>query len=225
MPKNNRLEAVLWDLDGVIADTGEYHYQAWREVFGKRGVDYGREEFMRHFGQRHDTIIYDALGYDISREEFDAITDAKQASYRRRVGADIRPLPGAIELIKSLNRQGIKSAIASSAPPENIEIILRGLGIEGCFQAIAAGTEVPEGKPSPQVFRLAAEKLGADPGSCVVIEDAIAGVAAAHRAGMKCIAVTNSHSRDSLKNADLIVGSLEEVGVETLAGLFRGNTG
>ena len=106
---------------------------------------------------------------------------------------NIIPLPGAVELIKSLNEHGIKSAIGSSAVPENIDVILEGLGIKDCFQAIAYGTEVAEGKPSPEIFLLAAEKLGVKPANCVVIEDAIAGVAAAKRAGMKCVAVTNSH--------------------------------
>jgi len=215
-----RLEAVLWDLDGVIADTADYHYGGWQEVFGQRGVAFTREDFMRHFGQRHDTIIRFALGDDISREEFDVITRQKQGKYRQLVADNIKPLPGAIELIKSLNKNKIRTAIASSAPLENIEIIIRGLGIEDCFQAIACGTEVPEGKPSPQIFLLAAEKLGTEPGNCVVIEDAIAGVAGANQAGMKCIAVTNSHPVSSLREADLIVSTLKAIDVGDLERLF-----
>jgi beta-phosphoglucomutase family hydrolase len=215
-----KLEAVLWDLDGVIADTGSYHYQAWQDVFQKRGVDFTEKDFMRHFGQRHDTIIRSALGANISPEEFDAITREKQASYRRRVTGNIKPLPGAVALIRSLKRHGLKMAIASSAPPENIEIIIRGLGIEDYFQAIARGTEVAEGKPSPQVFLLAAKKLNTEPGNCLVIEDAVAGVTAARQAGMKCVAVTNSHPRKSLKEADLIVDTLEAVSLSDLTRLF-----
>jgi len=218
---DGQLEAVLWDLDGVIADTGDYHYRAWQDVFGQRGVTFTEEDFMRHFGRRHDTIIRFALGDNVSREEFDIITREKQEKYRQIVADNIKPLPGAIELIKSLNNYRIKTAIASSAPLKNVEIIIRGLGIEDCFQAIAWGTEVPEGKPSPQVFLLAAGKLEAEPGNCVVIEDAIAGVAAAKQAGMKCVAVTNSHPGSSLKKADLVVDTLEAVGIGDLDGLFR----
>jgi len=217
----SKLEAVLWDLDGVIADTGDYHYRAWQDVFGQRGVTFTKEDFMRHFGRRHDTIIRFALGDDVSREEFDTITREKQENYRRLVADNIKPLPGAIELIKSLNNHCIKTAIASSAPLENIEIIIRGLGIYDCFQAIAWGTEVPEGKPSPQIFLLAARKLGVEPGNCVVIEDAIAGVSAAKQAGMKCIAVTNSHPISSLRKADLIVSTLEAVDIDDLNVLFQ----
>ena len=218
---DHRLEAVLWDLDGVIADTAECHYQAWRDVFGQRGFDFSREDFMRFFGRRHDTIIKFALGKDLPPQEFEVIAAEKQASYRRRVSRNMRALPGAIELLKTLREHGIKSAIASSAPMENITIILRGLGIEEYFQAIAPGTEVPEGKPSPQVFLLATERLGVDPGNCVVIEDAIAGVSAARRAGMKCVAVTNSHPASALKNADLVIDSLEKIGIRELATLFK----
>ncbi len=218
---DRRLEAVLWDLDGVIADTGDYHYRAWGDIFQEKGVTFTREDFMRHFGQRHDTIIRFALGDDISPEEFEAITERKQQEYRRLVAGNIKPLPGAVELIKSLNEHRIKTAIASSAPLDNIEIIIKGLGIEDCFQAIAWGTEVPEGKPSPQIFLLAAKKLGVEPGNCLVIEDAIAGVDAAREAGMKCIAVTNSHPISSLRKADLIVSTLEAIDIDDLHVLFQ----
>lgn len=214
------LEAVLWDMDGVIADTADYHYDAWREVLAERGVTLSKADFMKLFGQRSETILKFALGDKISPEEANKITDRKQALYRRNVAQNIVPLPGAVTLIKSLNQNHIKTAIASSAVQANIDVILRGLGIEKDFQAIVAGTEVAEGKPSPLVFQLAAKKLGVKPGNCVVIEDAIAGVAAAKRAGMKCLAVTNSHPGKSLKNADLIVDTLEKVNINTLKALF-----
>jgi beta-phosphoglucomutase family hydrolase len=215
------LEAVLWDMDGVIADTADYHYNAWREVFKERGVAFSKADFMQYFGRRADTIIKFALGDKISPGELEKITERKQVIYRRNVADNIRPMPGAVALIKSLKRQGIKTAIASSAVPANIDVILRGLGIEKHFQAIVPGTEVAEGKPSPLIFQLAADKLGVKPGNCVVIEDAIAGVAAAKSAGMKCLAVTNSHPGQSLQKADLIVDSLEKVDVNILKALFN----
>jgi len=218
---DTHLEAVLWDLDGVIADTADCHYRAWQSIFKERGVEFSQADFMRYFGRRHDTIVRFALGDSLSPAEFHAISEKKQSLYRHLVSQNIIPLPGAVTLIKSLNAHGIKTAIGSSAVQENIDVILKGIGIEGCFQAIACGMEVAEGKPSPQIFLLAAEKLGVRPADCVVIEDAIAGVAAARRAGMKCVAVTNSHPRDKLQNADLVVDSLEKVTIPVLAGLFR----
>jgi beta-phosphoglucomutase family hydrolase len=217
-----RLEAVLWDMDGVIADTADFHYNAWQEVLGEMGVPFiSKAEFMKLFGQRHDTIIKFALGDKLTPEEISKISGKKQAIYRRDVAKNIIPLPGAIALIKSLNEHGIKTAIASSAVPANIDVIVQGLGIEKYFQAIVWGTEVAEGKPSPLIFQLAAKKLDVKPANCVVIEDAIAGVTAAKRAGMKCLAVTNSHPIESLKNADLIVDTLEKVDIDVLKGLFK----
>lgn len=220
MPEG-KLEAVLWDLDGVIADTGPYHCRAWQDVFRKRGVDFTEEDFKRYFGQRNDTIIRSTLGGSISPEELDTIAAEKEENYRRRVAGNIKPLPGATELIGALRERGVKLAIASSAPLENVQLILQGLGISNYFQAIVWGREVAEGKPAPQVFLLAATKLGVGPRDCVVIEDAVAGVTAAKRAGMKCVAVTNSHSRSSLQEADLIVDTLEAISVSDLARLFN----
>ncbi|MBN1161009.1 MAG: HAD family phosphatase [Dehalococcoidales bacterium] len=217
----SRLEAVLWDMDGVIADTADYHYGAWRDVFRERGVAFSKTDFMRHFGQRHDTIIKFALGDKLTPEEIEAIADKKQALYRERVSKNVVPLPGAIELIELLKKNRIKTAIATSAVPKNIDVILEGLGIQDSFQTIAFGTEVSEGKPSPQVFQLAAKRLGVRPADCVVIEDAIAGVAAAKRAGMKCVAVTNSHPGRDLQNADFIVDTLEKVDINVLRSLFN----
>lgn len=220
MPENG-LRAVIWDMDGVIVDSAPYHCKAWQDVFRERGVNFTEEDFRRIFGQRNDTIIRVTLGDSISSDEVDAIADEKEENYRRRVAQSIEPLPGAIELIRLLGENGVKLAIASSAPVENIQLITRGLGIDSCFQAIVWGREVTEGKPSPQGFLLAAKKLGVEPQDCVVIEDAVAGVAAAKRAGMKCLAVTNTHSKASLGEAELIVDTLEAVSVEILEGLFN----
>ena len=215
-----QLEAVLFDMDGVIADTMQYHYSAWRDILKTMGVTLTEDEFRPLFGQRHDNIIRYALGNKMTYEEIEALSNKKQALYRERVAKDIRPLPGAIELIESLKKNHIKTALASSATPENVDIIMRGLGIGDRFQAYVNGPEVAEGKPSPLIFQLAAKKLGAPPSSCVVIEDAIAGVTAAKDGGMKCVAVTNSHPRAKLKNADLTVDSLVEVNIAVLKGLF-----
>jgi len=213
-------KAVIWDMDGVIVNSGPYHFKSWQYVFQKRGIDFTEEDFRRHFGQRNDTIIRATLGENVSQSEIEVIAGDKEENYRQRVRQNIKPLPGAIKLIKSLRGHGFSAAIASSAPVENIRLITRGLGIENSFQAIVSGREVTEGKPSPQGFLLAAEKLGVEPANCIVIEDAVAGVAGAKRAGMPCIAVTNSHPRESLLEADLIVNTLEAVSVSDLEGLL-----
>ena len=215
-----KAKAVIWDMDGVIADTAPYHFSAWQEVFRKRKVNYTEKDFKHNFGLRNDTIIRNILGRQIAQGEIDAIAKEKEETFRKVIRQKIKPLPGAVELIKSLRKQGFKMAIASSAPMENIRLITGSLGIDNCFQSIVTGQDVTEGKPSPQGFLLAAQRLGVEPKNCIVIEDAVAGVAAAKRAGMRCLAITNNHPRESLKQADLIVDTLEAVTVNDLERLL-----
>ena len=216
----SRKKAIIWDMDGVIADTAPYHFEAWQQVFEKRGVDFTGDDFRRNFGQRNDTIIRNVLGGGLSPSEIDTIAGEKEKNFHQRVRQNIKPLPGAVKLIKSLKEHGFSLALASSAPMENIRLIMRGLGINNCFHTIVSGGEVKEGKPNPQGFLLAAEKLEVAPGNCIVIEDAVAGVAAAKRAGMRCLAVTNTHPRLSLTEADLVVDTLEEITVDNLERLL-----
>ena len=214
-------KAAIWDMDGVIADTAPYHLSAWQEVFQESGVKFTKEDFRHSFGQRNDTIIRNTLGEETSQEEIDAISGEKEASFRRRIEQSLKPLPGVIKLITSLKEYGFKIALASSAPIENIQLLSTGLGIENYFQAIISDKDVTEGKPSPQGFLLAAQRLGVEPKKCIVIEDSVAGVTAAKRAGMHCLAITNTHPRRSLTGADLIVDTLETVTANDLEGLLK----
>jgi len=214
------IKAVIWDMDGVIVDTAPYHFSAWQEAFQKRGVKFTEEDFRRNFGQRNDTIIRNILGDGISQSELDTISEEKEEDFRKKVRQNIKPLPGAIELMKLLIEHGFKMALASSAPIENIKIQTEGLGISDWFQSIISGKDVTEGKPSPQSFLLSAQRLGADPKNCVVIEDAVAGVTAAKRAGMRCLAVTNTHPKRNLMEADLVVDTLEAVAISDLEKLL-----
>ena len=219
MPENTTI-AVIWDMGGVIADTGPYHFRAWQTVFQEKGVNFTREDFTRNFGQRNDTIIRNTLGAETPQTEVASIASEKETIFRKLARGNIKALPGAIELIRSLNEHGIKIALASSAPIENIRLITGSLGIDDCFQAIVTGRDVTEGKPSPQGFLLAARKLGMMPERCVVIEDAIAGVAACKSAGARCLAVTNTNSREKLEKADFIVDTLEWVKTNDLEELI-----
>ena len=214
-------KAVIWDMDGVLADTAPFHLSAWQKVFQERGVKFTKEDFRHSFGRRNDAIIRKTLGKETSQEEIDTISGKKEASFRRKIGRNLKPLPGVIKLITSLEEHGFKMALASSAPIENIQLLSTGLGIENRFQAIISDKDVTQGKPNPQGFLLAAQRLGVEPRNCIVIEDAVAGVAAAKRAGMHCLAITNTHPRESLAEADLIVDTLEGVSINDIEGLLH----
>ncbi len=219
--EGDQLKAVIWDMDGVIADTAPFHFQAWQEVFRKRKIPYSREIFQQNFGKRNDVIVRSIVGEGYPESEMEAILVEKEGLFRAKAAGKLKPIPGAIELIDELKEYGVKVALGTSSPIENGQFVTRQLGIEDNFDAIVWGREVTEGKPSPQIFLLAAERLQVDPKHCVVIEDAVAGVAAAKRAGMKCLAVTNSHPEEKLAEADLVVDNLEYVSVADIAELFN----
>ncbi len=209
-------KAFLWDMDGVISDSGQFHFAAWQETFGKRGIGFSQQDFARLFGSRNDFIIRQVMGEKLSEEEVTAMVQEKEACYRARARGQIRPLPGVIKLLETIKKGNFRLALASSAPKENIDLANAELDLEKYFDVIISGTQVAESKPSPQIYLLAAKELGAEPRHCLVIEDSPLGVKGAKAAGMKCLAVTNTHPEQVLRGADRIVDSLEEIDLITL---------
>jgi beta-phosphoglucomutase family hydrolase len=211
-------KAVLWDLDGVLVDTAPFHFQAWQELFQSVGEGFADADFRRTFGLRNDAILRDILG-ELTPAEVERLAQRKEELYRDKVEGRVTVIPGAMDLLRRLQERGSKMAIVSSTPRENVRVVLRSLGLEGVFGAVVAEEDAPKGKPDPQGFLVAAEKLGVAVGECVVIEDAPGGVEAAKRAGMRCIGVTTSRPREALAGADLVVDSLEEAGVYSFLGI------
>jgi beta-phosphoglucomutase len=199
---------VLWDMDGTLVDSEEYHWRSWRDTMAGEGVPITRAQFLATFGQRNDAILPHWLGVGAPAERIQRIGDAKEALYRellRREG--ISPLPGADEWIRRLRAAGWAQAIASSAPRPNVQAVIHSLQLDGIFQAIVSAEDVHRGKPDPDVFLVAASRLGLPPSRCVVVEDAAAGIEAAGRAGMHSIGV----SRKATLAADLFTPSLADL--------------
>lgn len=215
-----RSQAVLWDMDGVIVDTAPFHLLSWQEVLGKRGVSFAAEDFRRTFGQRNDAIIRGVLGDATPAAEIEAIAQEKEESYRRYVRGNLHPLPGVLPLLEQLYREGFKLALASSAPLPNLQLVGSALGISHLFQAVLSDGDVSRGKPDPEVFLAAARRLWVKPEDCLVIEDSLAGLEAARRAGMKALAVSNTYPAEKLGGADLVVDSLERVDASLLERLL-----
>jgi beta-phosphoglucomutase len=200
--------AVLWDLDGTLVDSEEFHWQSWEHALGLDGVRVTYEQFKSTFGQRNDRILRGWLGVESTDERISRIAEAKEAEYRRLAQVHgLTPLPGAAEWLVRLQADGWKQAIASSAPRQNVEVMLRALHLEPYFNAIVASEDVTRGKPDPQVFLAGAARLSVPPARCIVVEDAAAGVEAAKRAGMRCVGV----SRTARLDADVSVQSLEDL--------------
>ena len=182
--------AVLWDLDGTLVDSEDYHWRAWRETMAAEGVSITTADFRASFGQRNDSVIPLWLGNDVHPEEIQRIGQAKEEYYRCIVQSErLTALPGAKEWLHRLEREGWRQAIASSAPRRNIEVVLEVLGLARFFRVIVSAEDVQRGKPDPQVFILAATQLGVLPTQCVVVEDSVAGIVAAKQANMRSIGV------------------------------------
>jgi HAD superfamily hydrolase (TIGR01509 family) len=205
---------VLWDLDGVLVDTGDAHYHSWAKALDAHRVPFTREQFRATFGMNNAGILQLLLGPAFSLEALEVIGDEKEHYFRESVRGRVQLLPGVVEWLARLQAQGLRQAIASSAPPANIEAIVAELDLRPYFEALVSGADLP-GKPDPATFLLAAEKINCPPPHCLVVEDAIAGVTAAKRAGMKCIAVTTTNPASVLQDADLITHRLDALPADT----------
>jgi beta-phosphoglucomutase family hydrolase len=198
--------AVLWDLDGTLVDSEEYHWQAWRDAMAAEGVAITRQQFLRTFGLRNDVVVPMLLGAGGPPERIERIGREKEDDYRRLVRTSgLDPLPGAAEWVRRLHQEGWLQAIGSSAPRLNIQVVMEAIGLGSYFEAISSAEDVTAGKPDPQVFLVAAARLGVDPSRCIVVEDAAGGVEAARRAGMRSIGI--GHAGKPL-GADVSVPSL-----------------
>ncbi len=214
------LQAIIWDLDGVIIDSSEQHRLAWQRLAAETGVSFTNEDFWKTFGRSNAAIIPLFWGSHLSREQIDALADRKEVYFRDLLRGNLHALPGALELMQAARAAGLKQSLASSAPMANIEAISEGLGLHRWLDAFVSGDRLPHGKPAPDIFLLAAERLGIAPAHCLVIEDAPAGVAAAKAANMRCLAVTNSHPASDLAAADRILPSLAQVHLPDLQAML-----
>jgi len=196
--------AVLWDMDGVLADTGNFHFTAWKLTLNDLEIPFELEDFRNTFGMNNAGILEWVFKKKPNPEEVAQISDRKESLFRDLVKGKAELLPGVQMWLRQFLAWEFKQAITSSAPPENIDVLVAELKIKEYFDAIVSGFDLP-GKPNPDVFLKAANIVRVRPENCVVIEDAIAGVEGAKRAGMKCIAVTTTNLASALEKADYIV--------------------
>ena len=206
---NTSARAVLWDVDGTLVDSAEYHWLTWREALAREHYDLTRAQFDATFGQRNDTILRGYFGADFPALEIERIADTKETLYRELIRTrGIEPLPGVRAWLSRLHASGWRQCIASSAPRLNVEAIMSALGIGNYFQAFASAEEVARGKPHPDIFLAAARKVNVPPARAVVVEDAPAGLEGARRAGCRTIGVLSTHPT---LEADIIVKTLAEL--------------
>ncbi len=214
---------AIFDWDGVIIDSSSHHEESWERLAKETGFTLPEGHFKKGFGMKNEFIIPNLLNWSNGPEEIRQLSLRKEELYREiLLEWGIRPLPGVTEWLAELRQHGIRCAIGSSTHRLNIDTSLSVLRFEDCFAAIVTAEDVSRGKPDPEVFLTAAERLGIDPSHCVVFEDALVGIEAAHRGGMKVVAVATTNPIEALKAADLAVHRLDELSVDQIAALIVG---
>ena len=214
-------KAVIFDVDGVLVDSYQPHFESWRQTLAELGVEFTEQQFRATFGRTSLDIIKQLYG-EMSDEEAHRVDDRKEAAYRDIIRDDFPAIDGAAELVDALSDAGFALAVGSSGPSENVLLTLECLGRKDKFGAIVTRVDVTRGKPDPQVFQIGAERVGVPPHLCAVIEDAVPGIEAANRAEMSSIALTGTATREQLSHAKHVVDSLRELSPEQIATLIEG---
>jgi HAD superfamily hydrolase (TIGR01509 family) len=214
--------AAIFDWDGVIIDSSRQHEESWDRLALEINKPLPEGHFKAGFGRKNEFIIPNILKWTEDPAEIVKYSLRKEALYRDIIRErGLEPLPGVRTLLDRLAAAAIPCAVGSSTHRENIEVSLELLGLRSYFPKIVTSEDVSHGKPDPEVFLKAAEKLAFNPARCVVFEDAHVGIEAAHRAGMRVIAVATTNAVADLGKADLAVTRLDEVDIPRIESLFN----
>jgi beta-phosphoglucomutase len=214
-------KAVIFDMDGVLIDSYEAHFQSWVELGQETGITYTRENFAWAFGRTSRECIATFWPKTLTTQQIRELDDRKELLYRNIIAAHLPIMDGILKLIDDLSAAGFKLAVGSSGPPENVWLTVEKLGRKHAFGAVITGMDVKHGKPHPEVFLTAAARLGVSNHHAAVIEDATAGITAALAAGQTAIGlVSTGRFHDQLNEAHLIVDTIPELSPDRIAKLI-----
>jgi HAD superfamily hydrolase (TIGR01509 family) len=226
------LRAVIFDFNGIIVDDEPIHFQLFQKVLREEGIILSEEAYYARYLGFDDKGAFSAAYRENNRtlgdKQLGALIERKAAYYQDAIRNHVAIFPGVKKLIAALSGN-LPLAVASGALRQEIETILSTADLFGCFRAVIASEDVEKGKPEPEIFLKALAQLNADAANsdpisaaqCVVIEDSKEGIKGARRAGMRCLAVSNSHPAELLSEADAIVKSLEDVDLNFLQNMCR----
>lgn len=224
------LKAIIFDCDGVIADTEPIHMAAFGRVLAEEGVSLTEEDYFAHYLAMDDrgcfTRAFSGSGGSLTHDQLSGLIKRKAEFVKSAMQIELRLLPGAAEFIR-LAAERYPLAVASGALRAEIDLVLKHGDLRDCFRVIVSAEDVARSKPHPDPFIKACDLLNVvngvsiEPGECLVIEDSIHGVRAAHQAAMRCLAVSNSYPKEELHEADRIVDSLAGLSLKDAQTLFE----
>jgi HAD superfamily hydrolase (TIGR01509 family) len=206
---------VIFDMDGVLIDSAGPHFRSWQLLAEECSGKVTEEQFSETFGRQNRDIIPVLFG-PVPDARMRALGDRKEEIYRDLIRECPPIVDGAVGLVRGLHGAGARLAIGSSGPAANIELVVAAMGVADCISVIVSGDDVTRGKPDPQVFTAAAERLGLEPSRCVVVEDAPVGIRAARAAGARTVAVMLHHPAEAFEDTDLVVPRLSDLTAERI---------
>jgi beta-phosphoglucomutase len=203
--------ALIFDMDGTLVHNMPIHNQAWQDTLAEVGVHIDQQEFNRlTTGKKTQEILRMYLGSQLSDSELAYWGDRKETLYRERFACCREPLPGLLHLLDQARALGIPMAVASAAPPGNIDFILDELDLRRYFQVVVGGHDVQHGKPHPEIFLKSARMLGIEPVRCLVFEDALTGIEAARRAGMHAVLICTTIDAHEIAGQPLVLRAVSD---------------
>lgn len=212
--------AFLFDNDGVLIDSSEFHWQSWQLLMEEEpSLKMDRDQFIHGFGKRNDLILKEIFP-NAPEEKRRAWAERKEELFRQCARGKISLLPGMERFLKEIEKAGIPRIIASSTPVENLEMYIHSTVLGNYFEHYLSAEEVAHGKPYPDIFLAAAKQLGFDPKDCIVVEDAPAGIEAGKAAGAFVVALETTHTKESLSDYDMIYASPSELDLQEILKAF-----
>ncbi len=213
--------AVLFDMDGVIVDSNPYHKLAFQAFLAQYHIALTDEELKtKVYGRTNKEIMSYIFKENATQEQSDSWANEKEALFRKMYQPDIRATKGLTALLQALKVKQIPTAVGTSAPLDNLNFVLDALNLRQYFDVLLHSKDVVHGKPAPEIYLKAANKLGMDPSKCIVIEDSLPGIQAGLSAGMKVIGITTTHTPEELQHTHFVIQDFRTLNIDILQALF-----
>lgn len=214
-------KAAIFDMDGVLVDNTFWHIEAWKTFCERHSMNMSAEGIISNLGNTNADYLNFLFGRTLSQDKMSAYGIEKEEIYRNIYTDHIKPLTGLMDLLDLLDKEAFSIGLATSAPSINVDFTLERLGIKNRFMTIVDVTSIKKGKPDPEIYHLAAQRLEVTASKCIVFEDSIHGIQAAVSAGMHAIGVLTSQKKEKLGMADYLISDFSEITTELLNRILR----